>query len=352
MGCSQKVGIVSPYGLYNCGNRLQAYAVWHLLNKRGLDAEQVLTPSLDQHRGPKAYAKEIVYSVAPRSSKAKRFRAFKEFDNLMPKRRFRNEEDVSQVGYDYAVIGSDQIWNPNHIYPSSTVFGGFVDPGRRICLSPSFGVSELPSGIEGVYRDGVSKIKWLSVREDAGAEIIGKLTGRQSAVLLDPTFALTRDDWGVVASDEKVPTKPFVFSYFLGSEGAQSEKFASDFAKKIGCEHVNMMDSSGIWYETGPQDFIGMIRHAAFVCTNSYHATVFSLIYNKPFRVFGRVDGPSMSSRIDSLVRRFNIGDRVADGEISLEEREIKSRADDVIIEQRVKINSYLDSALSLSETN
>lgn len=343
----KKAGVITPYGLYNYGNRLQAYAVCLLAEKNGVRAEEVLTPSVNQQSGMKALAKQTVYSVAGRGKKARRYKAFKQFDDQIPKRRYRSDEKAALAGYDYALIGSDQIWNPNHIDPTPAVFGSFVASEQRICISPSFGVSSLPSSLERRYAEGIEEIGTLSVREDAGAEIIRKLTGREALVLLDPTFGLTKKEWENVSSKELIPERPYVFSYFLGAGCCEQKNAVADFAKRLGFELVDVMDPYSDWYISGPQDFIGLVRDASFVCTNSYHASVFSMLFSKPFRIFGRYDGPSMSSRISTLASRFGIDRRISDMPLSESDLNACVDLDRAIDVQRKAINQYLASAFA-----
>ena len=344
----RKACVISPYGLFNYGNRLQAYAVTRLLNRLDIDAEAALIPGLDRQRGAKKAAKMLFDSTFGGVNKSKRIKAFRQFDALIPKRRFDSESGLATAGYDYAVIGSDQIWNPNHISPSSALFGSFVDPSRRISLAPSFGVDALPDDLLPDYARGIEGIKWLSVREEAGKSLIKELTGREATLLADPTFALSPGEWEEVASFELVPSERYVFSYFLGSGNEHGLQQACKLAKKLNCENVDIMNPDLPYYAAGPQDFIGLIKGASFVCTNSYHAAVFSLKYNSPFRVFSRYSKASMSSRLETLAKHFEIDEMVSNEPIlEIEPMLSANDTEKVFVREEEKIERFLSYAAS-----
>lgn len=302
-----KAGVVTPYGLFNYGNRLQAYAVWALLNRCGVDAEEVVFPAINKQTGFKQTLKPLVYGTYNNSIQARRFRSFREFDNKIPKRFFKKEVNLLNAGYDYAIIGSDQIWNPNSIEPTNAVFGKFVDSDKRVCISPSFGIERLGQKWEGAYKKGLQDLGHLSVREDAGRTIIKELVGRDAIVLADPTFSISADEWTKVSRHDYVPDKNYIFVYILSNTPAKYLDEVFRIADRESYCIVNIMDRKSKYYGTGPQDFISLIGNASLVCTDSFHAAAFSLIFSRPFKVFSRIGPKSMNSRIRTLSSQFGL---------------------------------------------
>lgn len=101
--------------------------------------------------------------------------------------------------YDYFICGSDKVWNPNFYFNSEVDFLTFANKGQRIAYSPSFGVSNIQKERKEEYTKWINEMDYLSVREEAGAEIIKRLTNRDAIVLLDPTMMLSKREWLEIA---------------------------------------------------------------------------------------------------------------------------------------------------------
>ena len=121
--------------------------------------------------------------------------------------------------YDYFITGSDQVWNPNFNRMSDIDFLVFATPEKRVAFSASFGISEIPEDMKDYYKERLLGIKYLSVREDTGKDIIENLTGREDVqVLVDPTMLLTSEEWDKVAKkpEQLKDNKKYILNYFLG----------------------------------------------------------------------------------------------------------------------------------------
>ncbi len=211
------------------------------------------------------------------------------------------------------VCGSDQVWNPYFHTNSMIEFLQFAPRHKRIALAPSFGVSELPESRKRDWAEWIASIPHLSVREDAGARLIRELTGREAQVLLDPTFALTPEDWYAFAREPKQkPDRDYVFCYFLGNETNRYVRYIRAYAEKYNCEIVDVCDIHDLrWYDVDPQEFVWLLANARAVFTDSFHGTAFSINLRKPFVVFERVEGgASMSSRIASVLDKTGLQNR------------------------------------------
>ena len=345
----KKVGIVTMVGGANYGNALQNYAVQTLIEQCGYAAvtlnnttqrgqlhgqekktslfRKLMPDYIARYRrtklmekygcknardcrgkglkAAKAASEEYRQALQQRMNKFSQFREcmlhFSDFPICDLK---YNKDDLKD--FFAFVCGSDQIWNPNFLTTSMIDFLQFAPQEKRIALAPSIGISELPEYCKKDFADWISSIPHLSVREDAGAKIIKDLTGRDAKVLLDPTFALTKEEWLSFAKEpEQRPDKEFVFCYFLGNETKAYERFIKEFAKKYRCEIVDICDIHDLrYYDTDPQEFVWLLSHAKAVFTDSFHGTAFSINLQIPFVVFERVEGgTSMSSRIASVLK-------------------------------------------------
>lgn len=249
--------------------------------------------------------------------------------------------------YDAYICGSDQIWNPSYISTSSAYFLQFAPEHKRIAYAPSFGLSAIPNELQPIYKKWLNEIPYLSVREESGAEIIKEITGRDVPVLPDPSLCLSKDQWEILERKPSyIKDETFVLTYFLGNETNKYRRFIEHCAdgKKI----VNLLDlREPQYYATDPAEFVWLIHHAEAVFTDSFHGTVFSLIFHTPFLVFDRIEsgGPSMSSRIETLLNRFSMEDRRFGICKDISECDF-SQIDVIIEKQREKALIFIQSSL------
>ena len=301
-----------------------------------------------------AKSESAAYDAACRR-RAERFEAFKA-------RMLQSDPvafDVSRIprdhlaGFTAFVCGSDQIWNPYFRTNSMIEFLQFAPEHKRIALAPSFGVSSLPERRKRDFAAWIAAIPHLSVREDTGAELIDELTGRQAKVLLDPTFALTAEDWRAFAREpEQKPSGPYVFCYFLGNETNRYVRYIEQYAAANACEIVDIWDIHNLrYFDVDPQEFVWLLDHAKAVFTDSFHGTAFSINLEKPFVAFDRVDGGAMSSRIQSVLNKTGLTERQYPNVPCTEVDTCDfTRASAVVAAERTITEQYLRSALQAAE--
>lgn len=199
--------------------------------------------------------------------------------------------------YDSFVCGSDQIWNPTFRNGKNDYgyFLNFAPEGRkRIAYAPSIGVSSLPQGCKEDMKELIEKFHAISVREAEGAKIVKELTGKDVPVCLDPTLIRGREDWKEISRMPDIKHEKYILFYRFGGEKITDEKVKS-ISKKLGLP-VIVMPLFPKWSDmaytnelkVGPREFLGLIKNASFVCTESFHATVFSIIFSTPFLSFPR----------------------------------------------------------------
>ena len=253
---------------------------------------------------------------------------------------------------DYFICGSDQIWNPNYATTSELAFCSFA-PEKTICLSPSFGVSEIPTYRMDDYRCWLKKISTLSVREDAGQKIIKLLTGRNAEILIDPTMLLPIEKWKQLckAPKEELP-EHYIVCYFLGRIDKEYYSKIAKFSKSEGLPVIMLFDiTTPEYYTYDPAEVLYTIQHAEYVLTDSFHGSVFSILFHKNFYVFTRNEGNiNMNSRIETLLEKFELVDRVFNGGnkiISLKQWE---KSDSILGKEREKAKKYLYEALEMKQ--
>ena len=151
----------------------------------------------------------------------------------------------------------------------------------------------------------------MSVREEAGKEIVKQLIGKEIPVLIDPVMMLNEEEWLKVSKKPRVDcSKPYVLKYYLGDE--DEEEKIDNWAKRNGYAVYELLnDQISELYSAGPGEFISLIKNASLVCSDSFHCIAFSIIFSKPFIVYDRLGKDTgMSSRLDTLLRKFGFEDR------------------------------------------
>lgn len=318
------VGIITLYGLENYGNRLQNYAVQKTLTDMGLESKTYCKYMYwgcfgKKYRIKKALDELSNYRYAADLNNRvilNRQMLFEDFQKkYLPTEQI---EDVKALGKkaDYFVVGSDQVWNPTW-YRADGVekelfLLSFAEPEQKVCLSPSFGISELPDEWKTWFKEQLPTFPKLNVREQAGADIIKELTGLDAQVTIDPTLMLDAKDWRKISRKPYgVDTRhPYVLTYFLGDRTSAAEEDIREILNIRKMNVFHLLDKTQPFvYESGPREFIYLFSKADIILTDSFHACVFSFLFNKPFVVYDRVeDGMcQMTSRLDSLLTMLNL---------------------------------------------
>ena len=312
-----KVGIITLAGMFNYGNRLQAYATCQIYTRLGyipvfLEIDRGLS-SIDSFK--LAVHKLLKHKIDDPEALMTEARkdSFRRFNRLMETVRVNSANDSYISTLDYLSVGSDQVWNPYFIRRYEDWFMlDFVSSNRKIALSPSIGIGELNDKQAHRLAKSLRTYNAVSVRERRGAELIKECAGIDAEVICDPTLVLPAEEWRAVADGRYTPDAPYVFTYLLGGVGAE----AADVLEKV-TDHgrIPMIPLSDRQKpgepDAGPAEFIDLIDHAAHVVTDSFHAAVFSSILQTPLTIVHREGGASMFSRLEQLSEMLGIEEKV-----------------------------------------
>ena len=257
----------------------------------------------------------------------KKITRFNEFiDKYIPTTDFKGDDhnELMRLAdkYDLFLCGSDQIWNTNCYDFDLAYMLEFVS-NKQLCCSyaASIGVSSLDAASEDLLKKYLSDFKALSVREPSGAKYLESVINRTVEAVLDPVFLIDGDEWRNISLDAHIHGK-FVLGYYIG-DMAGMRRFGEKLAKKVNGRVVvilkNLRDIYGKnikAYETGPKEFLWLIDHAEYICTNSFHAVAFSVILKKKFWVFvdRNFDGKYRpQGRIVDITDMLGLSNRVID---------------------------------------
>ena len=329
----------------NFGNRLQNYALQNVLEQNGYS---VFTLKRETEQGG---LKESVKTFIQKVLQTKGIK-FKNFDkNIHFARevvtRDNYPNNISKM-YDYFIVGSDQVWNPYYDFVAGKCdFLEFANDDQKISYAASFGVSEIPQDREREYEKYLKTFKAISVRERQGAKIVKELADRDAIVVLDPTLMLGESEWKKVEKKTLYcPRNKYVFVYALGNKTDRFKRKIEQLSKTYKILDVFAGGKKGKEMPIGPSEFLYLIRNAEIILTDSFHATVFSILYHKKFITFNRA-GLNMNSRIESLAELVNQGEHLNElGDFDCESGIDYRIVDEILKEERKKSCAFLKNAL------
>lgn len=296
---TKKVGILTFHGAHNYGSVLQSYAsvqtlrqlgytpeIINLRNQAQLDAYKVFNTKSLSHRLFKLLISHKLIS------RRKKFEYFINYVLPVSQREYRTgkELDVDVLDYDIYYTGSDQVWNPACQDFESAYYLDFVHHKHpTIAYAPSLGKGNFNDADKELIKGLLDNVDYLSCREQTGTDLISELSGRKATQVCDPVLLQTAEQWSKVA---KAPNyrKKYILAYFLNNNhGNRSQLYG--LQKATGYDVILLNDYIRDFFnpnitlklDASPEEFLGLIRDAEIVYTNSFHATAFSVIFRKNF---------------------------------------------------------------------
>lgn len=355
-----RIAIVTQYhNSRNYGGTLQAYALCRVLNEMGADCEQ-LSYHIEHYQknnqlkanGVRRIVKALLNQIKKKSI-IHRAELFDDFlDRIPHSKRVYNDENIKEAieNYDTFITGSDQVWNMDWFH--GPYFLDFVpNEKKKYSYAASMGGCSLDNEDKEYLRNVLSGYVDISVRENETVTLLEGIINRDVSLVLDPTLLLSSSEWDSV-SPERIIREKYAFCYFLGND-LGIRKIAREYAKRndlqlISISHLqNKTEKNDLFFgdkqinDATPLDFVSLVRDAEIVFTDSFHASVFSCIFQKQFFVFGRAGFPLMANRIRSLCDLFEAGTHFCDVEDKRTIKYIES-APCLLYDSKEKFNYYL----------
>lgn len=351
---NKKLALVTCYFQPNYGSQLQAYATQLIFDKLGVKNETICIDGIlcEIKRAKYKYFLSRIWDINTVKDKwatvkktmaaktksdeykqnmAMRRKMFCDFSHTMfnISKEYCSKAEITSAAHDYCgfVVGSDQLWLPSNIEGDYYSLNFVPIDIPKIALSTSFGISQLPKAQAEKAAKFLKRIEFVSVRETSGQKIVKQLTNRDVPVVCDPTILFTAEEWGEITKKERFYREPYMFCYFLGNNPKQREfvrRVKEEFGLKIvQLQHCDEYIKSDVGfpdyapYNVGPAEFVQLIRDAEYVFTDSFHASVFSLLYKKKFFTFRRYNNDSVVStngRLYSLLSLVEQENRLLKG--------------------------------------
>jgi len=327
-----QIRTITCHDVYNHGASLQAYALQTYLESIGHTVEIIdYKPdylsrhyqlwSVDNPIYDKPIIKQLylVAKLPERLLALKRKRLFDEFTKkylkLTSKRYHSNEELKSNPPQaDVYIAGSDQIWNT--LFPNGRDAAFYLDfapkTSKRISYAASFATEDVVEEYKPFVRKMLQNFDVISIRERCSLPLLASLGREDGVAVCDPVFLLSKEQWNEVVS--RTHEKERYLLVYDTEHSAKIEEIAQQIAKEKKLKIYNVSGfrlgyvDKDMW-TSSPLDFVQLIREADYVVSNSFHATAFSLIYERDFCVVNRSEG--INERMKSLLESCEIEERL-----------------------------------------
>lgn len=340
------IGILTFHCADNFGAMLQAYGLKQYLVSKKMDVEIVrYEPPFMTGRHwwipyiPKDGLRSILDSAQRgwRSNlswgknffiKRKNMRCFrKKYLTSSSRKKFFFSVQMRRLPYQYYVVGSDQIWNPDITLGLKKVYFGNFRSNRKkkvIAYAASLGKESLESKYDEEFSELLQSVDCVSVRESVSIPYIRQFYGDEILAVPDPVFLLQNEQWKKI---EKVPDRDRYIFVYMTEKNKQLIEYVKELAKRKQLLIVKIEGWKDLVGENiiaddtaGPSELLGYIHKADYVITNSFHGVAFSIIYHKQFLAFQH---SSANARISNILQLCGLESRLyrddRDFEIDLE---------------------------------
>lgn len=324
----KRIGIVSIFRTGNYGGTLQAYALKKAIIDNALGDAQIINYTCDAIKGKidinylkkvgvLRTAAAVVDKLAylPRMKKVNAF-----IDKMVDGRELTKEELGALNGqYELFLSGSDQLWNPDIQQGDYYYLQDFVlDPDKKRSYASSFGKKNLPDEVCVKYKELLSEYKFISVREQAGADIVQKLLGYSPEIVIDPVFLLSARQWesllpGALRKDSYIFAYRLTYSKLLTEVVAAAQK---QLKKNVAASPflLGHLAHAKKYPALSSLEWVRAIYDSSYVIADSFHAVAFAIIFSKPFYYVVTTETVrERLSRLETLLQNLGIEDRIVE---------------------------------------
>lgn len=302
----KKIGILTFHASHNYGSMLQAWALQHYLTSLGYEVEDINLRKISQkkmypnplgHLGlhvikrfienPRLFCQNVC--------KWYKFESFLKNKLKLTQKEYQNWEsiykDLPLHKYDAIICGGDQIWNINLAdFDKSYFLPSSLPNIKKISYSPSMGGS-FPYSLEEekikFLKSNLQDFDYISVRETTTCHFLSNILGKDIEAVPDPALLLTAQDYDQIISSTPIIKGDYIL-YYTPHYVKESEEIAYRLGKYYNLPIVSTNAQHNnphfiIHNSVGPIEFLNILKHAKFVCGQSFHLVIFALIYHKDF---------------------------------------------------------------------
>ena len=332
-----KIGIITFHSSLNCGSMLQAYALQTVLEKRyGADVEIINFSnsgsrnmySIIDKRPKKSAIRNNIKSISNLGTiipYRKDYLSFKEKYLHVSAGDYKTAEQLTGIekNYDILIAGGDQVWNVKCPDADKAYFLGFANNVKKVAYSPSLGANDISENVSNPdeYRRYLLDFDYLSVREPNGKKWLEKLTGRDVEIVADPTLLLTKNEW---CSGFELPEtdEHYIFNYAFWHNREETNKAIQKMSEQMNMPVYVLDGKSWAYYKldkygikkykmTGPLAFLSLMKNADLVLTQSFHGTIFSVLFEKQFWSYKRpIENEAKDDRAVAILNQLGLSER------------------------------------------
>lgn len=326
----RKIGIVTFHKAHNYGAMLQAYALEKKLISKGKNDVEIINYYSDEIysnyrvirplcKNPLKSLKHFIDDIVLYKKRRLRFNVFEKFlqDNFEMSKEYKEEKQIKNEKflYDVLITGSDQVWNPKIVGELSDVYtlNFSKDNVKKISYAASVGSVDYIDEYKEKFIKTLDRLDYISVREDDACKSLNNLTDKKVERVIDPTLLLSKEEWNNTLNNIEKLNNKYIVAYVVEPDD-EYIRIVNDLSDKTGLPVVhfgiknpgykNVLKSA---YTEGPLEFVNYIKNAEYVVATSFHATVFSIIFNKKFFV---VPHRKTGARVTNLLDLLNIENR------------------------------------------
>lgn len=334
-----KVGILTFHWADNYGAVLQAYALTkrikgfcdekdtvEIVNYTSPLSAKIYGPFYYRHAGLFADTKSLMRCVKNFPSWIYRRIGFQSFRKKMPISEVYTRSKLleSESKYDIWITGSDQVWNTEIVKSDYDIYDlSFVHSEKKCSYAASSGLLDvINNNIQRKLVSDIGKLDLISVRELSTKKDLEELIGKRIVNVMDPTFLISKEEWEALSSKKRIHKNRYIFVYYISCE-SELIKTAIRVSEVLGLDIVvcgRLKPLRGIAKEilhASPEVFLNLIKNAEFVVASSFHATAFSIIFEKQFLSLV----PSYASnRVQDLCDLVGLSSRVVQDASSTDE--------------------------------
>ncbi len=330
-----KIDVITRHSVPNYGSLLQSYATQKAIESLGHTSEIIDYTRYEERyenlantlikgkKWDKNFILRIIYKIIQKPNYAKMYKRFAKYRKGFLKETkdaygSLEELKINVPEADIYCSGSDQIWGKiGTAEYDGSYFLEFVK-GDKKCISyaSSLGKTKLSETLDKELENLLKKYSKILVRENTAKDILVEKNIKNVEQVLDPTFLLTKDEWKDLSHKAKINEKEKYILIYQLHDNKEFDKYAKEFAKMKGMKLLrispsiyHMIRSGKLIYLPDQYEFLAYFENAEYILTDSFHATVFSIIFNKKF--IDVLPKNKTGTRIESILEILSIDNRI-----------------------------------------
>ena len=328
-----KINVITRHSVPNYGSILQSYATQKTIEKLGHESEIINYTRYEERynnlantlikgkKWDKNPITRVLYKVIQTPNYAKMYKKFAKYRKELLKETELEYGSLEELknnipNADVFCSGSDQIWGKiGTAEYDEAYFLEFAKNKKCISYASSFGKTELTDNLKKNIKRLLKKYSSILVREDSAKEILKNQGFNNVEHVLDPTLLLDNQTWINLANKAKIKSDDYVLVYQL-HDNKEFDNYAKEFAMKknlkllrVSASLHHITRSGKLIYLPTPYEFLSYFNNAKYILTDSFHATVFSIIFNKKF--IDILPANKTGTRIESVLNLLGIENRL-----------------------------------------